>query len=141
MVNWYDHYPARDRTKKIVKEERYIEASLLIHMAILDELINLIIHETYRKDEKPQIKNSEFFYPIKEKTWGGMDYKMASTVCLFMDIISDLEFKRLMSFNSLRNKLAHSLSRKNIKLKEILEGIEDAEKLLDKLFSLQLKYH
>jgi len=135
-------YPSQDYISQVVSEKHYIEAILLLHMALESDLIDLIIEETYNRGKGAEIKDSSGnSYPVKENEWEKLDFLNAARTCLFMDIITDTLFVKLQSFNTARNKLAHrALKEQFVSLpleKKCKEGLDLAEKLNDIRLQLQ----
>jgi len=122
-----------------IKNKHYIEAFLCLHMCLESDLIGIIIEATYNKNCEPKYIESGRAYPIKEDEWNKFDFKTAAKVCLFMDIIDDKFFTRLMEFNSSRNKLAHHILKKNIDENFLKKEIENGMKLYYEIGDIDLK--
>lgn len=116
------------------KEGYYVEAFTLIHMMIESELKEFIIEGSkYNKNNPPKIKQVEL---------GNLSYIGAARVGLFMDLYEESFFKRLITFNNVRNKLAHQTFKKEIEenylKKELDKAIVLEGELAERLLKLQL---
>jgi len=132
--NWLEHI------ENAIKNKHYIEAFLCLHMFLESDLIGCIIEATYAKGNEPKYMDDEGrYYPIKEDEWNKFDFKTAARVCLFMDIFDEKFFKRLMNFNSARNKLAHQLLKKNIDETYLKNEIDKGMKLYYEIGDIMLK--
>ena len=109
-----------------MKEKKYIEGIILLHSYIESELIGLLIDGT-------QLNEEGFFPPVKEREALGFDYKTSARICLFMDLIDETFFLRLMEFNSTRNKIAHELFKKDIQEDTLKKQLNDADKISKEL--------
>lgn len=119
-----------------IENKNYIEAFLVLHMHIESDLINCVIEKTYQEDSI-NVKDKE---SIKEKEWMKMDLKSAARTCLFMNIIEDDLYNRIMSFNTVRNNLAHSILKKNFDEYSLLRDIREGNKIWTELSEIIIKF-
>lgn len=113
--------------RRCVKEERFIEAIVLVHTSI-EIYLSSIIDDTLDNSEKIKvIKNYRFIDLAK--------------VCYILDAIDSTTYFKLRNLNKVRNSLAHQDFRNSLTVHELVKKVEEWLDLANCILKIGIKVH
>jgi len=113
--------------RRCVKEERFVEAIVLVHASI-EIYLSSIIADTLDNSEKIKvIKNYRFIDLAK--------------ICYILDAVDSTAYFELRNLNRARNSLAHQDFRNNLTAHELVEKVEEWLDLANCIFKIGIKVH
>jgi hypothetical protein len=125
------YFVAYDRLEEYVrdciKEERFIEAIVLIHNSI-EIYLSSIIADTLDNNEKIKVTQNFKFIDLAK-------------ICYILDVIDRTTYFKLQNLNKARNSLAHQDLPSNLTLHELVKKVEEWLDLADYILKIGIKIH
>jgi len=132
VMSLFVHYfVAYDKLEEYVrhciKEERFIEAIVLIHTSI-EIYLSGIIADTLDNNEKIKVVQNFKFIDLAK-------------ICYILDVTDRTAYFKLRSLNKVRNSLAHQDFSSNLTVHELVKKVEEWLDLANYILKIGIKVH